>query len=377
MNKKILYLVTEDWYFLSHRLSLALASKAKGYEVFVACKDTGKINKIEEHDIKCFNLNIKRGSFSIFSIFNSILEVRKAVKKSEATILHAVSMQSIILGLIATFFNNKIKFIAAVTGLGTLFLADSLKANIVKYFTIIVLVFGFRKKNLRVIVQNKDDKNYINKITLCPKHKIILIRGSGVNIDEYKFQKEPPFSPIVISYVGRLIKDKGIENLIEAFKIAHNKNKNIKLILSGGLDKNNIRPISKKYIKNIEGSNIKFFGEVADIKKIWKISHIAILLSRREGLPMSLLEAASSGRAIISTDVPGSREIAIQSVNAELVDYNDINAIAKAILHLAENHDLRKSYGLKSRELVESDMSEKQVINNTHFLYEDLYKNFS
>ena len=92
---------------------------------------------------------------------------------------------------------------------------------------------------------------------------------------------------------------------------------------------------------------------------------------------MSLLEAASSGRAIISTDVPGSREIAIQSVNAELVDYNDINAIAKAILHLAENHDLRKSYGLKSRELVESDMSEKQVINNTHFLYEDLYKNFS
>jgi len=376
MSKKILYLVTEDWYFLSHRLSLALASKNKGYEVYVACKDTGKIDQIKQYDIDCFNLNIKRGSFSIFTIFNNILEVRGIIKRSNVSILHAVSMQSIILGLFATFFNTKIKFVAAVTGLGTLFLVNNLKAKIIKYFITLFLIIGFKKRNLKVIVQNKDDKKYVNKFLLCPTYKIYLIRGSGVNTNIHKFQQEPSYPPIVISYVGRLIKDKGIENLIDAFNIAFKKNKNIKLILAGGLDKNNIRPISKQYIENIENNNIEFLGEVEDIKKIWEISHIAILLSRREGLPKSLLEAASSGRAIISTDVPGSREIAIQSVNAELVQYNDINAITRAILYLAENDELRKSYGLKSRELVESDMSENQVIKNTLFLYEELYKNF-
>ena len=127
----------------------------------------------------------------------------------------------------------------------------------------------------------------------------------------------------------------------------------------GSLDKNNIRPISKEYIKNINNDNIEYIGEVEDIKKIWAMSHIAILLSRREGLPKSLLEAAASGRAIISTDVPGSREISRKSINAELVKFNDVNATAKAILYLAENHAVRKSYGLKSRELVEGDMSEE------------------
>ena len=93
--------------------------------------------------------------------------------------------------------------------------------------------------------------------------------------------------------------------------------------------------------------------------------------SRREGLPKSLLEAAAAGRAIISTDVPGSREIALNSINAETVMLDDIDAMAKAILYLAENHKLRKSYGIKSRELVESDMSEDQVIRNTLSLYQN------
>ena len=148
MNKKILYLVTEDWYFLSHRLPLALASKNSGYEVYVACKDTGKMDQIKQHDFHCFNLNIK-GVFSILNVFRNILEVRGIIKKVDISILHAVSMQSIILGLMATFFNTKIKFVASVTGLGTLFLVNSLKANIIKYFIIIFFSCWFQKKEFK------------------------------------------------------------------------------------------------------------------------------------------------------------------------------------------------------------------------------------
>ena len=377
MSKKILYLVTEDWYFLSHRLPLALATQKKGYEVYVACKDTGKIDLIKQHNFNCFNLNIQRGTFSFFAILKNVIEIRKVIKKTNISILHAVSVQSIILGLLAIFFNHKIKFVATLTGLGTFFLAKSIKEKIIKLFLTLFFILNFKKTNTKIIVQNKDDKNYVNKILLCPKSKISLIRGSGVDINLHKFIEEPPHPPIILSYVGRLIKDKGVENLIEAFKRAYAKNKNIKLILAGSLDTNNIRPISKKYIENNSKSNIEFLGEVEDIREIWKVSHIAVLLSKREGLPKSLLEAAASGRAIISTDVPGSREIAINSVNAILVKKNDIEEISKAILLLAARHDLRKSYGLKSRELVESDMSEEYVIKNTLSLYKSLYEKIS
>ena len=141
----------------------------------------------------------------------------------------------------------------------------------------------------------------------------------------------------------------------------------------GNLDNNNPRPLNKKYIEDSikEDRNIEYIGEVKDVREIWKISHIAILPSKREGLPKSLLEAAAAGRAIISTDVTGSREIALNSVNAETVMLGDINALAKAILYLAKNHKVRKSYGFKSRELVESDMSEEQVIRKTLFLYQN------
>ena len=375
MNKKLLFIVTEDWYFLSHRLALALACKKRGYEVYVGCKDTGKIEEIKSYGFNCYNLKLYRGYSSVFTIFRNILEVRRVIRITNVSILHAVSLQSIVLALLATLFNRKIKFIAALTGLGSLFLARSIKDKIIKFLLTIFLIFGLKKKSLRVIVQNKDDKEFVNKKLFCSIIKIFIIRGSGVDIDYHKIQLEPSHPPIIISYVGRLIQDKGIEFLIKAFKLALKSNNNIKLLLVGSLDSNNIRPISKKYIEDLinNENNIEYIGEVKDVREIWKISHIAILPSKREGLPKSLLEAASAGRAIISTDVPGSREIAINSINAEMVQLDDIKGLAKAILYLAKNHKIRKSYGLKSRELVESDMSEEQVIRNTL----SLYKNFN
>ena len=371
MNEKLLFLITEDWYFLSHRLPLALACKEKGYEVHIGCKDTGKIDEIKSYGFNCYNLKLYRGYSSIFTIYKNILEVRKLIRATNVSVIHAVSLQSIVLALLATLFNRKIKFIAALTGLGSLFLARSIKGKIIKFLLTIFLILGFKKVSLRVIVQNKDDKEFVNKKLFCSITKIFIIRGSGVDINFHKVQLEPSHPPIIISYVGRLIQDKGIEFLIEAFKLALKSNNNIKLLLVGSLDSNNIRPISKKYLEDSinNENNIEYIGEVKDVREIWKISHIAVLPSKREGLPKSLLEAAAAGRAIISTDVPGSREIAINSINAELVQLDDINGFSQAILYLAKNHKVRKSYGLKSRELVESDMSEEQVISNTLSLY--------
>jgi len=318
-------------------------------------------------------LNINRGYTSLFEIIKNVKEIKNVLKLANISIIHAVSIQSIILAFCTTIFNKKIKIVAAVTGLGSLFLAKGIKSKVIRFIIKIFLIINFQKQNINVIVQNKDDQKFINRNLYCAIDKIIIIRGSGIDIKYYTVQKEPSYPPVIITFIGRIIKDKGIEFLIKSFKLAYKNNNNIKLVLVGSLDNDNVSSIDKAYLNSmIIGHNIEYLGEKKDIRIIWKKSHIAVLPSKREGLPKSLLEAAASGRAIISTDVPGCREIAINDINAKLVNYGDILQLSKAILYLAGNHKVRKSYGLKSRELVESDMSENVVIKKTLSFYKKL-----
>ena len=209
----------------------------------------------------------------------------------------------------------------------------------------------------------------------CSKSNVDIIRGSGVDIKYYCYQHEPEYPPFIVTYVGRFLKDKGIETLVKAFSIINENNLDIKLLLVGAPDSANSSSISISYLKQAikENKNIQWEGEVSDVRKIWKKSHIAVLPSKREGLPMSLLEAAASGKPIVSTDVPGSREIAIDGLNAVTFDVDNIVKLANAIIYLCNNDKIRKEFGIRSRKLVESDMSEEEVIKKTIEKYEELY----
>ena len=167
---------------------------------------------------------------------------------------------------------------------------------------------------------------------------------------------------------------KGIENLIEAFSIIRDKKLDIKLWLVGEPDYGNISSVTKEYLENAisVNKNIEWKGKVSNIKKIWKNSHIAVLPSKREGLPLSLLEAAACGKPIVASDVPGCREIAISGFNAILFDVDNIVQLADSIIYLSLQHKLRKDFGINSRSLVEKDMSEKEVIQETIKVYENL-----
>ena len=374
MHHSILFIVTEDWYFISHRLSLALAAKQNGYQVSVACNDTGKINEIKGYGFECYKLKIERGFSSPLTFLRGIKEIGSLIKKVNPSILHSVSLQPIILSLLATIFNRKIIKILAVTGLGSLFLSNTLKFKIVRLILTFFLGLSFQRKKISIIVQNKDDESFVRKNLRCPKKKIFIIRGSGINLKHHTVQKEPKYPPIVVAFVGRLLEDKGIKTLLEAFKIVNTRNLNIKLMIVGSLDYNNPSSISKKYLESVivNVQNINYLGEVEDIREVWEKAHIAILPSKREGLPKSLLEAASAGRPIIATDVPGCREIAINKINAITIPLNDVKKLSEAIILLSENNELRKMYGLRSRKLVESDMSEEIVIQKTLSIYENL-----
>ena len=379
MNKNLIYIVSEDWYFLSHRLSLAKESMRKGYKVHVICKDTGMLEKIKGLGFYCYELKSNRSNTSLINLIKEILNIKSIIKSINPSIVHLVAFRSILLGLSTLILTNNIKIVVSITGLGSIFLSESLKVRLYKFLIISFLFINFKKKNIYIIVQNKDDFNFCLKTLKCRKDKISIIRGSGVDINYFKYTKEPLTSKIIVTFVGRLIKDKGIETLINAFYSINKTNRNIKLLIAGSIDHLNPSAINEKYMKLelSKNNNISWLGEVSNIKELWKNSHIAILPSRREGLPKSLLEAAASGRAIIATDVPGCREIAINNFNAKTVPMDNEIELTNAIIYLAKNHKTRKRYGLKSRELVEKDMSEEIIINKTISIYENIYKSYN
>ena len=368
-KKKILFFVTEDWYFLSHRIKLAKYLIEKGYDVSVCCKDTGKIKNIIKEGVNFYNLNIHRKSLSLYNFFFEIFSFRKVLNEVNFDIVHFISLRPIVVGIIASFYIKK-KYFATFTGMGFLFIKRGLIAYCIKFIIMKIIKLFIISNKLKIIVQNKDDQKLLSIRYKIYKKSINIIRGSGIDLNYYNFSPERKGKNIKLAYAGRLLEDKGIFLLIESFKEAKKINKHLSLHIAGSFDKNNPTSISRSYfnyIKSIEG--IYYHGNISDVRNFWKESNIAVLFSKREGLPMSLMEAASTGRAIISTNVTGSREIAISGYNAITFEPGDMLAAKKAIIKLSKSQKLRKEYGYNSRKLVKRDLQLEHICNQYYKLY--------
>ena len=372
MQKKILFIVTEDWYFISHRLKLAKYLVKKGFKVFVCCKDTGKVKDIEKEGMIHFNFRIERKSLSFIQFLKENLCIIKIVRNLRPDIVHLISMRPIITGILSTLF-VKSNFCATFTGMGFLFIKKNFKINLLRKLIISYLKVFLMFKNLSFIVQNKDDEAFFKREFRYNKNFLRVIKGSGIDITYYKYSPEIIKKEVRIAYAGRILKDKGILSLIEAFKLAKKKYVNLSLYIAGSLDEKNPSSISKKYFaKLIDFEGIFYLGNIKNIRKFWQQANIAVLMSKREGLPLSLLEAAAIGRAIVSTDVTGSREIAIDKYNAINVKVGNVLECSEAILKLTKNKILREKYGKNGRKLVEGDMALEHVCYQYYKLYKEM-----
>ncbi len=219
MQKKILFIVTEDWYFISHRLKLARYLIKKGFKVFVCCKDTGKVKDIEKKGMIHLNLSIDRKSLSFIQFLNESLCIIKIVRNLRPEIVHLISIRPIITGILSTLF-VKSNFCATFTGMGFLFIKKSFKIKILRNVIINYLKIFLMFRNLSFIVQNKDDEAFFKSKFKYKNLFLKVIKGSGVDITHYKYSPEIIKKDVRIAYAGRILKDKGILSLIEAFKLA-------------------------------------------------------------------------------------------------------------------------------------------------------------
>jgi len=259
--------------------------------------------------------------------------------------------------------------------MGFLFTEKTIKSYSIRIIIKYLLFFTSKFLNVKAIVQNIDDREFLEKKFYLKKNKITVIKGSGIDLKHFKVKPEPVNKNITLTYVGRLLKDKGIDQMIEAFILAKKEFKNLSLIIAGPLDQNNPSSLSEEEVSEIiKIKDIHYLGNVKDVRMLWNKSNIAILLSKREGLPLSLMEAAAVGRSIISTDVPGCREIAKNGVNSITVPFGNIQKTKDAILKLAKNKTLRSKYSKNGRKLLEQEMRQEIIFSEYLEVYESKEK---
>ena len=364
---RLVYLVTEDWYFISHRLPMARAAKRAGFEVHVATRVVDHGALIEREGFVLHPLAWRRGSLDPLHLLSAVREVRAIYRDVRPALAHHVALVPTIVGSMAGL-GLPIVCLNALAGLGYAFTSPTSKAAIIRFTLEHMLHWLLDRKRAAVLVQNPDDRAAIQSLGISAD-KITLIPGSGVDTQALAPLPEPAL-PIAAGFVGRLLTDKGVPTLIAAHELLTRRGEAIALLIAGDPDPANPASIPETVIDDWKRHpGVNFLGHVDDIRTLWSKAHIAVLPSLREGLPLSLLEAAACGRPIVATDVPGCREIARQGINALLVPAQDAEALAGAIGHLAGDSEMRRRFGAAGRAIVESEFSQERIGHDIVDLY--------
>ena len=369
---RLLYVVTEDWYFLSHRLPMARAARDAGFEIHVATRVADGRNAIEAEGFTLHHVPFARGKTSPLASLRTINALRRIQRAVTPAVTHHVAVQASILGSIACLGLPGGR-VNALTGFGYAFTSNDVKARILRAVIGFLMRVLINRDNTVALVQNPDDRENLQRIGIQPD-RIVLIPGSGVDTDRLQPRPEPP-GPPVVAFVGRLLADKGIHTLIEAHRLLRSRGSNVPLLIAGTPDPANPASVSEQEAAGWgKEPGITWLGHVNDIDALWARAAIAVLPSRREGLPKSLLEAAACGRPMVATDVPGCREVTLPGETGTLVPADDAQALADAVEIMARSPEMRARYGAAARRLAEERFSAKAIGRQTVELYRSLVR---
>jgi glycosyltransferase involved in cell wall biosynthesis len=371
---RLLFLVTEDWYFVAHRLHLARAARAAGYEVVVATRVGALGEAIEREGFRLAPLPWQRGSINPLRLVVDLTRIIRLYHRLRPDIVHHVSLKPIMLGMVAARFLPGLPALNALTGRGYIFTARSLRARALAPLVSLLLRLLLRRANTMTLLENEDDRQFLVTRIGIPKGATAVNPGSGVDLQRFQVLPMPPATPVAIGCAARMLGIKGIADLVAASRILRARDVAHRLILAGATDRENHDAIPERAIRDWERQDgVEWLGQIADVRDLWRRCHIAALASLGgEGVPLSLVEAAACGRALVATDVPGSRDIARANVNALLAPPGSPQLLADALERLIRDSGLRDKFAGESRKLAETMFSLEHVLAATLVLYAKL-----
>lgn len=370
---RILFLVTEDWYFLSHRLVIARAARDAGGQVTVVTRVEGGAEQIRNEGFRLVPLDLERARMRAWIDLAQVVRLLKVYAQERPDIVHQVGLKPVLYGTLAARMTRVPYVVNALGGLGYLFSSTELGKRAVRGLVIQSFRWLLRGRNTRIIVQNPEDRELLVREARMDPEAISMIRGAGVDLKQFQPAPEPS-GATTVAMVSRMLREKGVGELIEAAKRLRERGSEVRVVLVGKPDAANPSTVSDRELREwAESGAVEWWGHRDDIASVWRQAHICALPSYyREGVPKSLLEAAACGRPIVTSDAPGCREVVRHGVNGLLVPARDVDALTDAIERLLVEPELRRRMGRAGRAMVEEHFGVEEVVRATMDAYRSL-----
>jgi glycosyltransferase involved in cell wall biosynthesis len=377
VKKKVLLIENSSIDFYKARLPFAKYLIQEGYIITALIPQGDYIKQIESENIEVITYDLFRNNKNLLKLIKLVLFYYKVINLNNYDIIHSFRFQPNLISVISNVFNKK-KIIVHITGLGIVFSNNTLKYKLLKFISQICYQIIFFRANV-IILQNNEDKNEFWLIKIWLK-KFHIILGSGVDTNKfdrskynkndlrqlYNFKK----TDLVFVIITRLIWEKGIKELTDAFMVLNSINENIKLLIAGWSDQENPRSIKLEFIESFQDVDfINFVGKIDNVEEILALSDCFIFPSYyREGVPRCLLEALSMSLPIITTNMPGCNVTVVDSYNGYLIKPMMVNEIISTVSKLI-TEDNFILFGQNSNLLAEKKFSNSIIFYKISKLY--------
>ena len=372
MSRTLMFVVNVDWFFLSHRLSIAQEAVRQGYKVHIATGLTDKLHDLEREGLVVHPLALDRSSTGLGSALRTVFQLWRIFRTVRPDVLHLITIKPVLLGGIVARLARVPAVVAAVSGLGFVFVARGPNAVVRRWVVGLLYRIALGHPNLKVIFQNPDDLRTVARMAHLPDSKVVMIRGSGVDLERFALMPLPMGIPVVVM-AARLLVDKGVHEFVQAARLLKQRGCNARLTLFGTIDPANPTSITQEELDVwVREGVVEWWGHRSDMPQALAVAQVVVLPSYREGLPKVLLEAAACGRVVVTTDVPGCRDAIDPGVTGVLVPVRNAVALADAIEDLVSTPARCQVMGEAGRALAERAFDVRQVVATHLRIYQEL-----
>jgi len=371
---KIVFVVNEASFFISHRLWLAREALARGANVVLICGENTGEHRLEEHGIEYLTLPMSRSGANPLVELGTFFRLLKLYKKLVPDLVHHVTIKPVLYGTVAARIAGVRGVVNAIPGMGFVFTRRGNLARVRRWFVFQLYRLAVSHPNMRVIFQNREDRSAFLSRSIVDPTQVVLIRGSGVDLEEFEPTPEPPTDDIVFVLIARMLRDKGVGEFVDAAARLRASYPNWNFWLVGDVDPGNPASLSVDDLMAWDNEGvIHWLGHREDVAEVIKLAHVVVLPSYyREGLPKTLLEAAASQRAMIASRVAGCLEVVTDGVTGLIVEPRDVEDLTATMARLGNDAKLRDRLARAALSKAEAVFRVEDVVRDTFVVYQQL-----
>ncbi len=370
---KIILFANTDWYLYNFRRSLARALRDAGHEVLLISPQGEYGPKLRADGFRWQAVPMQRRSLNPLREAMLLQYLCRLFRRERPALVHGFTIKCAVYGSLAARVARVPACVNAVAGMGYVFTSSSLHARALRPLVRSLLRVSLDGKNARLILQNPDDVAWFSRTALVQAERMRLIRGSGVDCARFAQRSPRREGALRVLLAARLLWDKGIAEYVEAARILRARGRMIRFLLAGSPDPGNPAAVPESMLREwISAGLLEWLGHVDDMAGLFAQVDAVVLPSYREGLPKSLIEAAACGLPLITTDVPGCREVVTDNIDGLLIPPRDADALADAIARLQDDPQLAQRLGEAARAKALAEFDERIVIRKTLEVYREL-----